>query len=68
MTDFRPLTIALDTVAAKEVRRGDLVLNEEFKLISVVEVHSHKGFIYIGLEDGNTWFVLQGDLIRKIRR
>lgn len=68
MTDIRPLTIALDTVVARDVKRGDMVLNEEFKLLQVNHVNNHKGFIYIGLEDGNTWFVLQSDLIRKVRR
>lgn len=68
MRDLRPLTIALDTVEAKAIKRGDMVLNEEHKLITVSTVSTHKGFCYVGLEDGNTWFVKDTDLIRKIRR
>ena len=67
MTDLRPLTIATDTVEAKEVRIGDLVMDES-KLIEVVHVHPHRGFVYIGLENGDTLFRSQTDRIRKIRR
>ena len=67
MTDLRPLTIALDTVEAKELKRGDMVMNED-RLIAVIHVNSFKGFVYIGLENGDTLFRSQTDRIRKIRR
>lgn len=66
--DVRPLTVALDTVEARDVKRGDMVLNEEHKLVTVNTVSNHKGFCYIGLENGNTWFVMATDCIRRVRK
>lgn len=68
MTDLRPLTIALDTVDAKDCKKGDLVMNENHKLLKVMSTNNHKGFTYIGLEDGNSWFLKDSDQIRRVRR
>lgn len=68
MTDLRPLTIALDTVDAKDCKKGDLVMDENHKLIKVMNASLHKGFCYIGLENGNTWFLKDSDQIRRVRR
>lgn len=66
--DVRPLTVALDTVDAKDCKKGDLVMDENYKLIEIKHIHSLKGFIYIELATDNTWFLKESDQIRRVRR